>query len=72
MGKVKAKYRQMTACHNAGNRHAWYPFGIKSLERNSHLNSQLLPYHATCRCAVQRGLLGGLFHERVNLGLKLG
>ena len=24
------------------------------------------------RCAVQRGLLGGLLHERVNLGLKSG
>ena len=23
-------------------------------------------------CAVQRGLLGGLLYERVNLGLKLG
>ena len=72
MGKVKAKYRQMTAGHNAGNRHVWYPIAVKSLERNSHLHSRLLPYYATCRCVVQRGLLGGFLHERVNLGLKSG
>ena len=47
MGKVKAKYRQMTAGHNAGNRHMWYPIAVKSLERHSHLNSPLLPDYAT-------------------------
>ena len=62
----------MTAGHNASNRHVWYLIAIQSLECNSHLNSQLLPCYATCRCAVQRGLLGGLLHERVNLGLKSG
>ena len=47
MGKVKAKYRQMPAGHNAGN-NLWYPIAVKSLECNSHLNSQLLPNYATC------------------------
>ena len=46
VGKVKAKYRQVTAGHNAGNRHMWYPIAVKNLERNSHLNSPLLPYYA--------------------------
>ena len=35
MGKVKANYRQITAGHNAGNKHMWYPIAVKSLERNS-------------------------------------
>ena len=72
MGKVKAKYRQMPASHNAGNKHMRYPIAVKSREHNSHLNSQLLSSYATCfvgKVCMQRGLLGVLLHKSVNLKL---
>ena len=44
MGKVKAKYCQMTASHNASDMHMWYAIAITRLEGNMLLYLALLSY----------------------------
>ena len=75
---LQSKEHYCTQCidtHTCGSNVVWKVEYKWQLE---WLNSQLLLYYAmcfvgkVCSATWQRGLLGGLIHERVNPGLKLG